>query len=72
MAAIDDSQSFESPAAWKERSFRLRVVGVSSSVSASWFKLRIVLVGENSSSSKVRTVEAGETASMIGASMAFG
>ena len=67
MAAILDSQSFESPAAWKERSFRLSVVGVSSSVAASWSKLRIVLVGEKSSSSSVRTVEAGDTASaMIG------
>ena len=68
MAAIDDSQSFESPAAWKLKSFLLKVFGVvSSSVSASWFKLRTVLVGENSSSSNVRTVEAGETASaMIG------
>ena len=66
MAAIDDSQSFESPAAWKLKSFRRSVVGVSSSVSASWFKLRTVLVGENSSSSKVRTVEAGETASILG------
>ena len=67
MAAMLLSQSFESPAAWKERSFRRSVFGVSSSVSASWFKLRTVLVGENSSSSKVRTVEAGETASaMIG------
>ena len=35
MAAIDDSQSFESPAAWKLRSFRRREVGVSSSVAAS-------------------------------------
>ena len=68
MAAMLLSQSFESPAAWKERSFRRSVVGVSSSVSASWFKLRIVLVGENSSSSNVRTVEAGETASILGAS----
>ena len=68
MAAIELSQSFESPAAWKERSFLRNEVGVSSSVSASWFKLRIVLVGENSSSSKVRTVEAGETASIFGAS----
>ena len=65
MAAIDDSQSFESPAAWKERSFRRREVGVSSSVSASWFKLRTVLVGENSSSSRVLAVEAGETASIL-------
>ena len=71
MAAIELSQSFESPAAWKLKSFRRSVVGVSSSVSASWFKLRTVLVGENSSSSKVRTVEAGETASMIGASVAW-
>ena len=69
MAAIDDSQSFESPAAWKLKSFRRSVFGVvSSSVAASWSKLRIVLVGEKSSSSKVRTVEAGETASILGAS----
>jgi len=65
MAAMLLSQSLESPAAWKLRSFRRSVVGVSSSVSASWFKLRTVLVGENSSSSKVRTVEAGETASIF-------
>ena len=39
---------------------------MSSSVSASWFKLRIVDVGENSSSSSVRTVEAGDTASILG------
>ena len=67
MAAIELSQSFESPAAWKLKSFRRSDVGVSSSVAASWSKLRIVDVGENSSSSNVRTVEAGETASaMIG------
>ena len=67
MAAMLLSQSFESPAAWKLKSFRRSVFGVSSSVSASWFKLRTVLVGEKSSSSNVRTVEAGETASaMIG------
>ena len=71
MAAIDDSQSFESPAAWKLKSFRRSDVGVSSSVAASWSKLRIVLVGENSSSSKVRTVEAGETASILVASVAW-
>jgi len=35
MAAIDDSQSFESPAAWKLKSFLRREVGVSSSVAAS-------------------------------------
>ena len=70
MAAIDDSQSFESPAAWKLKSFRRSVVGVSSSVSASWFKLRTVDVGEKSSSSKVLAVDAGETASILVALMA--
>jgi len=72
MAAMLLSQSFESPAAWKLRSFLRNVFGVSSSVSASWFKLRTVLVGEKSSSSNVLTVEAGETASILVASAAFG
>ena len=72
MAAIEDSQSFESPAAWKLKSFLRNVFGVSSSVAASWSKLRTVDVGEKSSSSKVRTVEAGETASILVASVAFG
>jgi hypothetical protein len=62
MAAIDDSQSLESPAAWKERSFRRMVFGVSSSVGASWSKLRYVDAGV---SSRDRVVDAGEPASAI-------